>query len=244
MLWRLANQSLLAHLLVELHRANYHAPELNAAVRVTTCRFVIDLLEQKLGVSAALGVFIPSPASKPMASKPEPSRNQVETVLEEELLPQEAPLPRKEQLQLVALVARINVRLPRGCEASEAVAVKSKHKVVREFARADLSGLAVGESDSKLKAELAEDIPEFKEEVSEDAVKEDTAERGLIDDGTASSNAGPGTRSSMDSGSLRISVAAPKAQPSISKLRFIGAALMLAKHTKGQSEEVSGKMNL
>ena len=36
MLWRLANQSLLAHLLVELHRANYHAPELNAAVRVTT----------------------------------------------------------------------------------------------------------------------------------------------------------------------------------------------------------------
>ena len=84
----------------------------------------------------------------------------------------------------------------------------------------------------------------------EDAAKEDTAERGLIDDGsairnpTASSNAGPGTRSSMDSGSLRISVAAPKAQPSISKLRFIGAALMLAKHTKGQSEEVSGKMNL
>ena len=65
LLWRLANQSLLADVLTEMMAAGYMDVDLNAMLRATSVRFSLDLPLNQLRVTAAMGVFIPAPPPTP-----------------------------------------------------------------------------------------------------------------------------------------------------------------------------------
>ena len=173
MLWRLANQSLLSDLMVELHRESYCDPGLSTLVRVTACRFVIDLLDRSVRMIAALGVFIPAPAAKPKSLfSLEPKPEQAEASAEQEPLPQEESqqleeaLLSEEALQLVALVARIDVKLPRS--PFKELALKREIALSHESARSALEGSATGGVDSTPEPEIEENVKQdFKEGIHE-----------------------------------------------------------------------------
>ena len=61
LLWRLANQSLLADVIGEMTLAGYVDMDLTAAVRATAVKYVLDLGAQLLRVTATVGVFVPLP---------------------------------------------------------------------------------------------------------------------------------------------------------------------------------------
>ena len=295
MLWRLANQSLLSDLMVELHRESYCDPGLSTLVRVTACRFVIDLLDRSVRMIAALGVFIPAPAAKPKSLfSLEPKPEQAEASAEQEPLPQEESqqleeaLLSEEALQLVALVARIDVKLPRS--PFKELALKREIALSHESARSALEGSATGGVDSTPEPEIEENVKQdFKEGIHEildeaydevrddvlDDVLDDVRDEALdeardeahdeahddFDDDfddeaaatsvpkrelsagrsalqTSSVSSGIKMESQNGAGLLRVLVVAPKVQPSVSKLRFFGTALILARNMDELSEEV------
>ena len=63
LLWRLANQSLLADVIGEMTLAGYVDMDLTAAVRATAVKYVLDLGAQLLRVTATVGVFVPPPTT-------------------------------------------------------------------------------------------------------------------------------------------------------------------------------------
>ena len=63
LLWRLANQSLVSDIIVELHNAGYAEPDLGASVRATSCTFMVDLQQGALRVLVRVGVFVSGPGA-------------------------------------------------------------------------------------------------------------------------------------------------------------------------------------
>ena len=88
LLWRMANQSLLSDLILELHAAGYHDMSLNASVRAVSVRFALDLGLRAMRVAALIGVFVPAPSAD------DPSV--------------------EDGMEIVSLVVHLDVRLPRG----------------------------------------------------------------------------------------------------------------------------------
>ena len=71
-LWRLANQSLLADVIAEMMIGGYSDSDLQATLRATSVKFVLDFGAQQLRVTAAVGVFIPAPPPPPPPVPPPP----------------------------------------------------------------------------------------------------------------------------------------------------------------------------
>ena len=62
LIWRLANQSLVSDIIIELHNAGYADMDLGASVRATSCTFYLDERPALLRVLVRVGVFVSGPA--------------------------------------------------------------------------------------------------------------------------------------------------------------------------------------